>query len=135
MVLRALGKLHNRPDLVILDAQGKAHPRGVGLASHVGVLCQLPCVGCAKSRLTGHHRQVGLGRGSAAELLDNDEKIIGKVLRTRSGVKCLYISVGHLIALDQAAGIVLALARPYRLPEPTRLAHLLAAKLRHSNRT
>ena len=129
-VLQALKKLGHRPDLVILDAQGKAHPRRAGLASHVGVLAGLPCVGCAKSRLTGQHRQPGPAKGSATDLLDKDGQVIGRVLRTRRDLKCLYVSVGHLVSLDQAAGIVLALAVRYRLPEPTRLAHLLAANLR-----
>ena len=130
VVLQAMKKLRHLPDLVILDAQGKAHPRRAGLASHVGVLSGLPCVGCAKSRLTGQHRQPGSARGCSADLLDKDGQVIGRVLRTRRDVKCLYVSVGHLVSLDQATSIVLALARPYRLPQPTRLAHLLAAKLR-----
>ena len=130
VVLRALQKLRRRPDLVILDAQGKAHPRRAGLASHVGVLSGLPCVGCAKSRLTGQHRQPGSAKGSSTDLLDKDGQVIGRVLRTRRAVKCLYVSVGHLVDLDQASRIVLALACRYRLPEPTRLAHLLAGKLR-----
>ena len=130
VVLRALKKLRHQPDLVILDAQGKAHPRRAGLASHVGLLTGLPCVGGAKSRLTGQHRQPGPAKGCSADLLDKDGQVIGRVLRTRRDVKCLYVSVGHLVSLDQAAAIVLALAHPYRLPQPTRLAHLLAAKLR-----
>ncbi len=130
VVLRALQKLRRRPDVVILDAQGKAHPRRAGLASHVGVLTGLPCIGCAKSRLTGQHREPGPARGSFTDLLDKNSQVIGRVLRTRRNVKCLYVSVGHLVDLDQAASIVLALAVRYRLPEPTRLAHLLAAKLR-----
>ena len=129
-VLQALAKLRHQPDLVILDAQGQAHPRRAGLASHVGVISDLPCVGCAKSRLTGHHITPGCEKGCCVDLLDRDGELIGRVLRTRRAVKPLYISVGHLVSLDQAVQAVLAMTTRYRLPEPTRLAHLLAAKLR-----
>ena len=129
-VLGALRKLRRRPDVVILDAQGLAHPRGAGLASHVGVLSGLPCVGCAKSRLTGEAKTPGLAKGSMTELVDKGGKVIGQVVRTRRGVKPVYVSVGNLVSLAQAAGIVLALAGRYRLPEPTRQAHILAGKLR-----
>lgn len=130
VVLRALKKLRARPDVIILDAQGQAHPRRAGLASHVGVLCGLPCIGCAKSRLIGQARTPGLKKGSATDLLDKRGELIGRVLRTRRAVKCVYVSVGHLINLEQATGIVLALAVRYRLPEPTRLAHILAGKMK-----
>ena len=130
VVLQALGKLQHRPDLVILDAQGKAHPRSAGLASHVGVISGLACVGCAKSRLTGSHRTPGLEKGCWVDLLDKNGEVIGRVLRTRRAVKPVYVSVGHLVSLDEAAQSVLAMTNHYRLPEPTRLAHLLAAKLR-----
>lgn len=129
-VLRALKKLGRRPDVVILDAQGLAHPRGAGLASHVGVLSGLPCIGCAKSRLTGRTGTPGLAKGSATDLRDKDGQVIGRVLRTRRAVKPVYVSVGNLIGLEQAVGMVLALAVRYRLPEPTRQAHILAGKLR-----
>ena len=130
VVLQALGKLQHRPDLVILDAQGKAHPRRAGLASHVGVISGLACVGCAKSRLTGSHESLGLEKGCWVDLLDKNGEVIGRVLRTRRAVKPVYVSVGHLVSLDEATQSVLAMASRYRLPEPTRLAHLLAAKLR-----
>ena len=130
VVLQALEKLRHRPDLVILDAQGQAHPRKAGLASHVGVITGLPCVGCAKSRLTGRHSEPGPEKGSCADLLDNQGQVIGRVLRTRRSVKPVYVSVGHLVSLDEAAQLVLAMTSRFRLPEPTRLAHLLAGKLR-----
>ena len=129
-VLGALKKLGRRPDVVILDAQGSAHPRGAGLASHVGVLSSLPCIGCAKSRLTGKAETPGLAKGSMTELLGKEGRVIGRVVRTRRAVKPVYVSVGNLVSLAQAAGIVLALAVRYRLPEPTRQAHILAGKLR-----
>jgi len=130
VVLRALEKLRHRPDLVILDAQGQAHPRKAGLASHVGVITGLPCVGCAKSRLTGQHSEPGLEKGSWTDLLDNNGQVIGRVVRTRRAVKPMFVSVGHLVNLDEAMQLVLAMTGRYRLPEPTRLAHLLAGKLR-----
>lgn len=130
VVLRALEELRHRPDLVILDAQGQAHPRKAGLASHVGVITGLPCVGCAKSRLTGRHSEPGPEKGSCEELFDNHGQVIGRVLRTRRAVKPVYVSVGHLLSLDEATQLVLAMTSRFRLPEPTRLAHLLAAKLR-----
>ncbi len=120
-VLGALRKLGRRPDVVILDTQGLAHPRGASLASHVGVLSGLAYVGCAKSRLTGEAETLGLAKGG---------RVIGQVVRTRRGVKPVYVSVGNLVSLEQATGIVLALAVRYRLPEPTRQAHILAGKLR-----
>ncbi|NIA06956.1 MAG: endonuclease V [Actinobacteria bacterium] len=129
-VLQALAKLRHQPDLVILDAQGQAHPRRAGLASHVGVVSGLPCVGCAKSRLTGHHTACGIEKGCCVDLLDKDGQLIGRVLRTRRAVKPVYVSVGHLVSLEQAAHAILAMTTSYRLPEPTRLAHSLAAKLR-----
>ena len=129
-VLRALEKLRHQPDLVILDAQGRAHPRRLGLASHVGVISRLPCVGCAKSRLTGHHSTPGLEKSCWVDLFDRGDEVIGRVLRTRRAVKPVYVSVGHLVSLDDAVQAVLAMTGRYRLPEPTRLAHLLAAKLK-----
>lgn len=128
--LQALAKLDHQPDLVILDAQGQAHPRRAGLASHVGVVSGLPCVGCAKSRPTDHHTTPGIEKGCCVDLLDKDSGLIGRVLRTRRAVKPVYVSVGHLVSLEQAVHAVLAMTTRYRLPEPTRLAHLLAAKLR-----
>jgi len=130
VVLRALEKLRHRPDLVILDAQGQAHPRKAGLASHIGVITGLPCVGCAKSRLTGQHSEPGLEKGSRTDLLDNNGQVIGQVVRTRRAVKPVYVSVGHLVSLDEAVQLVLTMTSRYRLPEPTRLAHILAGKLR-----
>lgn len=121
-VLAALRKLRVEPDVLILDGQGLAHPRRMGLACHVGLLADLPTIGCAKSRLCGSHAEPGTRHGSRSELLDGDE-VIGTVLRTRSRVRCLYVSVGHRAALEDAENLVLACCTRYRLPEPTRLAH------------
>jgi deoxyribonuclease V len=125
-VLAALRKLSRAPDVVMLDGQGLAHPRRFGLACHIGVICDLPTIGCAKSRLTGSFKQPGDRRGSQTSLVDGKE-VIGTVLRTRTGVKPVFVSVGHEIDLRRAAKIVLSSAVRYRLPEPTRLADRLVA--------
>jgi len=125
LILAACEKLCSDPDLVLIDGQGIAHPRRFGLASHVGLLLDLPAIGCAKSILCGQHRPVGEEAGSHAELLDNGE-LVGAALRTKSGVKPLYVSVGHKIDLASALQWVIRCCRGYRLPEPTRLAHLAA---------
>ncbi|MHC4248839.1 MAG: endonuclease V [Planctomycetota bacterium] len=109
-------------DCLMCDGQGVAHPRGLGLASHVGLWLGVPTVGCAKSRLCGEHVGPGPARGDW-EALRLKDKIVGRVLRTRDGVKPLYVSVGHLTTLAAAAKLVLECAPCYRLPEPTRLAH------------
>jgi len=113
-------------DLLLVDGQGYAHPRRFGLACHLGLLLDLPAIGVAKSRLLGEHRPVGEDAGSRAGLLDKGERI-GSVLRTRTGVKPLYVSVGHRISLPEAEAWVLRCCRGYRLPEPARLAHQAAA--------
>jgi deoxyribonuclease V len=111
-----------RIDCLMCDGQGLAHPRGLGLASHVGLWLGLPTVGCAKSRLCGEHAEPGPDRGDW-EALKLKGKTVGRVLRTRDRVKPLYVSVGHLVTLGAAASLVLKCAPRYRLSEPTRLAH------------
>lgn len=125
-VLDALAMLRGRPDLVLCDGQGIAHPRRFGIAAHLGVLCDVPAIGVAKSRLVGSHGRVPDQRGAWVPLRDQGE-IIGAVLRTRRGVKPLYISVGHRISLPSAVRVVLACTTRYRLPETTRWAHRLAS--------
>jgi len=125
-VLAALGELRVRPDLLICDGQGIAHPRRLGIASHVGLLAGLPSIGCAKSLLTGHHGPVPDVRGAHVPLTYRGEQI-GAVLRTRVGVKPLYISVGHRISLPSALELVMACTTKYRLPETTRAADGLAS--------
>lgn len=125
----ALERLSVRPDLLLCDGQGIAHPRGLGLAAHLGLLFDLPSIGVAKSRLVGDHRAPAAKRGSSARLM-LEGRCVGRVLRTRDGVKPLYISPGHRIGIDEAAAIVLAMATGYRLPEPTRRADIWVGQLR-----
>jgi deoxyribonuclease V len=124
-VLAALEKLKTEPDLFIFDAQGLAHPRRMGLATHLGVIIDRPSIGCAKSRLCGSHHEPGPERGSFAHLYDGDE-IIGAVVRTKTGVNPLYVSIGHQVDLPTAIEYVLSCCTKYRLPETTRYAHRAA---------
>lgn len=124
-ILAAAKRLTVDVDLVLVDGQGIAHPRRFGLASHLGVLLGKPTIGCAKSRLIGTHDEPHHEAGCYTDLWDGDE-LIGAVLRTRSNVKPLYISVGHQIDLPTALDRVLECCDGYRLPEPTRLAHQAA---------
>lgn len=124
-VLAAMEKLERKPDLLIFDAHGMAHPRRMGLATHLGILLDLPSVGCAKSRLCGEHAEPGPERGSWMPLTD-DEETIGAVVRTRDEVRPVYVSIGHRVTLRDAIGMVLRCGAGYRLPETTRWAHRVA---------
>lgn len=125
LTLAACEKLKVRPDLVIVDGQGFAHPRRIGIASHLGLCLDVPTIGCAKSRLLGAYAEPGTDAGSFSDLIDNGE-VVGAALRTRTGVKPVFVSVGHRISLPAAIEWVLACCRGYRIPEPTRLAHQAA---------
>lgn len=125
-VIEALQQLRTLPDLILYDGQGIAHPRRCGIASHVGLLTDIPCIGVAKTRLIGEHDEVPNARGAWVPLTDRGEPI-GAVLRTRVNVKPLFVSVGHRISLDTAIRWVMACTTRYRLPETTRWAHRLAS--------
>lgn len=125
-VLAAWHKLQNKPDLLMFDGQGIAHPRGVGIASHMGLWLERPTIGVAKSRLYGLHAEVGPKRGDRADLLDKNTNVIGAVVRTREKTNPLYISPGHLMDVMHAVEFVIACCTSYRLPEPTRWAHKIA---------
>lgn len=120
-IMAALARLRTRPDLVVCDGQGLAHPRRFGLACHLGVLYDLPTLGCAKTRLVGEAEEPGTARGASADLVDGGE-VVGRVLRTQDGVRPVYASVGHRITLEAACDWILRLAPRYRLPETTRAA-------------
>jgi deoxyribonuclease V len=126
-VMEALESLRVAPQLLLCDGQGYAHPRRFGLACHLGLLADLPSIGVAKSRLIGEHGALGQEKGSRTWLRDGDE-IIGAVVRTRTAVRPLYVSVGHRVCLDTAIGLVLSCTTRYRLPETTRCADRLASR-------
>ncbi len=128
-LVAAFERLRVAPDVVVFDGHGVAHPRRFGLACHAGVLLDCPSIGCAKSRLVGAHQPPGAARGAWVPLVDGDEAI-GAVLRTRSGVKPVYVSVGHRVDLPSAIRIVLGTTTRYRVPEPIRLAHQMTRELR-----
>ena len=127
-VLGALERLRARPDVLMFDGQGIAHPRRLGIAAHMGVYLGMSSVGCAKSRLTGRYDEPGPRVGDRSPLLHRGE-LIGMVARTKPRTNPLFISVGNLIDLETAVALVLACLRGYRLPEPTRLAHNLAGHI------
>lgn len=124
-ILNALKGLQIIPDLIVCDGQGIAHPRNFGLASHLGTLLDIPTIGIAKSKLVGYHEQVGSNKGDWQPLIYRD-KVVGRVLRTRTRVKPVYISPGHKISLETATQLTLRITPKYRLPETTRLAHNLS---------
>jgi deoxyribonuclease V len=125
-LLEALKMLDRAPDLLLCDGQGYAHPRRFGLACHLGVLTDLPSIGVAKSRLIGTHPSLDRKKGARVGLTDGGETI-GMVLRTREGVRPVYVSIGHRVSLDTAVRYVLACTPRYRLPETTRWAHRIAS--------
>ena len=125
-MLLALRQLPALPDVILCDGQGRAHPRRFGIACHLGVLLDCPTLGVGKTRLCGTHAEPGPNKGDWVPLLDKEETI-GAVLRTRPGVKPLYISCGHRVSLETAIALTLACTTRYRLPETTRAAHRLAS--------
>lgn len=128
-LLAAFAKLCHVPDLVIFDGQGIAHPRGLGLASHMGLLLDMPSIGCAKTRLWGSCGELGEKAGDRVPLTYEDS-VIGSVVRTRTGVKPLFVSQGHRVSLQKAVDVVISSCRGYRLPEPVRNAHLAVNRFR-----
>ncbi|MFA5614064.1 MAG: endonuclease V, partial [Methanoculleus sp.] len=130
-LVEAFSRLQSEPDVIFFDGQGIAHPRGLGIASHMGILLGRPTVGVAKSLLVGTVEEPGAARGSTSPML-HDGETIGMAVRTKDRTKPVYISVGHRIDLFRAVDLVLATARGYRLPEPTRQAHLFANVVRRA---
>lgn len=125
----AVRRLSRRPDLLIVDGQGIAHPKRFGLACHLGVELGIPAIGCAKSRLVGKFDEPAAERGSRTPLLDRNEAV-GAVLRTRSSVRPVFISPGHLITIDEAVAMVLRTTAGFRLPEPQREADRFAGEIK-----
>ena len=127
--IAAVEKLKSEPDLFLIDGQGIAHRRRLGLAAHLGLFFDKPTIGCAKSRLTGSFEEPSGQKGSYSQLKDKED-IIGAVVRTRTDVKPVFVSVGNKCTLSDAIRHTLGCTTKYRLPEPTRLAHQLVSKLR-----
>ncbi|MDO9529897.1 MAG: deoxyribonuclease V [Syntrophales bacterium] len=128
-LLKAFEKLRNIPDVAIFDGQGIAHPRGLGLASHMGLFLDMPTIGCAKTRLAGKYSEVRNEAGDYSWLV-LDNRIVGAVLRTRKNVKPVFISQGHKIGLRRAVDIIFSSCTGYKLPEPVRKAHLTVNRMR-----
>lgn len=127
-ILDALNTLVSVPDVLIFDGQGIAHPRRFGIASHIGLLLDIPSIGCAKTKLTGHYEEPHSPKGSYAYLIDRGETI-GAAVRTRSGVKPVFVSIGHRMGLQESIERVLQCCLKYRLPETTRRADKLAREI------
>jgi deoxyribonuclease V len=125
----ALAQLQQRPDVVLVDGQGIAHPRGLGLAAHLGLAAEVPTIGVAKSRLVGEGEEPDLAAGSYNELIWKGKQV-GWILRTQQGIKLLYVSPGHRITLPECLEITLKCVTRYRLPLPVRQADLLSRRLR-----
>ena len=130
-IISALGKLRIEPDLIVCDSQGIAHPRRFGLASHLGVLFDIPTIGCAKTRYIGEYSKIPTKRGEQTPLIDESETV-GAVLCTQNDVKPVFVSVGHKVSIETACNWILKLAPDYRLPETTRLSNELVNLLRQS---
>jgi len=128
-IIDAYRKLSTKPDLLIFDGQGIAHPRRFGIASHMGVLLDLPTIGCAKSRLVGEYREPGLKRGDFSPLFLAGEEV-GAVLRTKEGVRPVFVSPGHMIDLETSVKMILTMCKGYRLPQPTRIAHMRVGRVK-----
>ncbi len=128
-LLKAFKKLRIVPDVAIFDGQGIAHPRGFGLASHMGLFLNIPTIGCAKTKLAGKYDEPGNEVGDYSDLILND-RIVGAVLRTKKNVKPVFVSQGHRIGLQRAVDVVLSSCVGYKLPEPSRKAHLTVNRIR-----
>jgi len=129
VIIKVIKKLSIKPDVILFDGQGIAHPISMGIASHIGVLLNIPAIGCAKSRLIGEYKEPKLCRGSWSPLIYNDD-VVGAVLRTRDNVRPLFISPGHRVDLKSSIKIVLNCISKYRIPEPLRRADFLSKRIK-----
>jgi deoxyribonuclease V len=131
VLLEAISRLKRKPDLILVEGQGTAHPRSMGIAAHLGLILDLPSIGCAKSRLYGKAAEPGLSWGNTAPLVE-EGRTVGMVVRTRAEVKPVYVSPGHKMDLETSVKTVLSLCQGYRLPEPLRQAHILVNRFRNA---
>lgn len=127
LLLNALSRLGKTPDVILFDGQGIAHQRGLGLAAHMGVLLGWPTLGCAKSRLVGKYKEPGTRKGSMSTLMYKGNRV-GSVVRTRTDVRPVFVSPGHLVSFASSEELVLKCATKYRIPEPTRIADISCRK-------
>lgn len=130
-IVNAIRRLDEKPDLILFDGQGIAHPNGIGIASHIGVILNIPTIGCAKSRLIGEFKEPDITKGSWTYLYFKEMKV-GAVLRTKSNVKPVFVSPGHMIDIESSVEIVMKCVSKYRIPEPLRTADIFSRKLKHS---
>ncbi len=128
-IIRAIKKLNIKPDLILFDGQGIAHPKGIGIASHIGVILNIPTIGCAKSRLIGEFNEPDMRKGDWTDLYYKGIKV-GVVLRTRDNVKPVFVSPGHLIDINSSIEIVMRCVAGFRIPEPLRRADQISKKLK-----
>ncbi|MBN2299501.1 MAG: endonuclease V [Deltaproteobacteria bacterium] len=128
LIEKAFEGLDVIPDLLLIDGHGLCHPRGIGIATHMGVFLDVPTIGCAKNHLFGSHREPGSLRGDRA-CIYSERKTIGCVLRTRDNIKPVFISQGHRVSLKTSVEICLNCSKGYRIPEPLRMAHILARRI------
>jgi len=131
-LLKAWDQLSKKPDVLIMDGHGLAHPRRMGIATHFGIEADHPTMGCAKNILTGTHQELGMEKGATSDLLDEGEKV-GLALRSRTNVNPIYISPGHKLSFENTYDILMKVLTKYKLPKTTRLAHCWANKLRKGN--
>lgn len=130
-IIEAINKLIHKPDLIVFDGQGIAHPKNFGIASHIGVLLNIPTIGCAKSRLIGTYKEPGMKKGQWSELIFKNQ-IVGSVLRTRDNTRPVFVSPGHLIDTTSAREIVILCTTKFRIPEPLRRADIISRKIKKS---
>ncbi len=130
LIEEVVTKLNTSPDLLIFDGQGIAHPRHMGIASHMGLKLNIPSIGCAKSRLFGEYIEPSPEKGSSSPLTDGEDRQIGVVLRTRENVKPVFVSPGHMVGMDESAEIIMSCTGKYRIPIPTREAHIRVGEYR-----
>ena len=128
-IVKAIQGLTHKPDVILFDGQGIAHPKGLGIASHVGILLDIPTIGCAKSRLVGNYREPGFKKGNRSSLIYNG-KIVGAVLRTRDNVRPVFVSPGYKIDQENSIKVVLCCTNIYRIPEPLRRADFISKKIK-----
>jgi len=131
ILLAAFARLETEPDLILIDGHGRAHPRRFGIACHIGILFDKPTIGCAKSRLVGEHQEPGERAGATAPLMLEGERL-GVVVRTRDGVRPIYVTTGHRVSLDSAVGLVKQCLDGFRIPKPTREADHYVRDLRRA---